>query len=115
MNPSATIVESTYCQVPLSFVLGTGLFSMSEAVENDRCLDLIFYRSLKEARIGEHTPETVEYGITLFTYRALKPLYPQKLDNLSMAMLDKEAPFDKSIILRSKGFSCPRKSILGCY
>ena len=107
MNPSATIVESTYCQVPLSFVLGTGLFSMSEAVENDRWL--------KEARIGEHTPETVEYGITLFTYRALKPLYPQKLDNLSMAMLDKEAPFDKSIILRSKGFSCPRKSILGCY
>ena len=96
MNPSATVVESTYSQVPLSYVLGTGLFSMSEAEKNDRWL--------KEARIGEHTPETVEYGITSFTYRAHKPFYPQKLDNLLMAMLDKEAPFDKSIILRSKGY-----------
>ena len=96
MNATAKIVESTYSVVPLSMVLGTGMFSLNDAEKNDRWL--------KEARIGDHTPETIEYGITSFTYRALKPFYPKKLDDTIMAMLDKETPFDKSIILRAKGY-----------
>ena len=70
---------------------------MSEAEKHDGWL--------AEARIGEHTPETEEYGIGSFTYRATKPFLPHKLESLLESLLEKEiAPFDTSIILRAKGF-----------
>jgi G3E family GTPase/ADP-ribose pyrophosphatase YjhB (NUDIX family) len=97
MNPTAKLIESVYSSVPLDTVLGTGLFSMSEAEKHEGWL--------KEARIGEHTPETIEYGIGSFTYRALKPFWPHKLNNVLEAMMSKTAPFDASIILRAKGFT----------
>eukprot|EP00584_Thalassiosira_punctigera_P024831 CAMPEP_0172555256 /NCGR_PEP_ID=MMETSP1067-20121228/58321_1 /TAXON_ID=265564 ORGANISM="Thalassiosira punctigera, Strain Tpunct2005C2" /NCGR_SAMPLE_ID=MMETSP1067 /ASSEMBLY_ACC=CAM_ASM_000444 /LENGTH=963 /DNA_ID=CAMNT_0013343771 /DNA_START=275 /DNA_END=3163 /DNA_ORIENTATION=- len=96
MNPSAKLVESVYSRVPLSTVLGTGLFSMTEAEKHDGWL--------KEARIGEHTPETVEYGITSFTYRAIRPFFPHRLRDALEAMIDKAPPFDESVVLRAKGF-----------
>eukprot|EP00578_Thalassiosira_sp_NH16_P017239 CAMPEP_0181107682 /NCGR_PEP_ID=MMETSP1071-20121207/17216_1 /TAXON_ID=35127 /ORGANISM="Thalassiosira sp., Strain NH16" /LENGTH=1123 /DNA_ID=CAMNT_0023191213 /DNA_START=147 /DNA_END=3519 /DNA_ORIENTATION=- len=96
MNPTAVVVESTFGRVPLDTVLGTGLFSMTEARKHDGWL--------KEARIGEHTPETLEYGISSFTYRARRPFYPHRLNAAVEAMLNKTAPFDESIVLRSKGF-----------
>jgi G3E family GTPase len=97
MNPTARIVESVFSAVPLEAVMGTGLFSMSEAERHEGWL--------KEARIGEHTPETLEYGIGSFTYRALKPFFPHKLHRALESMLDQSSPpFEKSIILRAKGF-----------
>jgi G3E family GTPase len=98
MNPTAVLIESTYSAVPLEKVLGTGLFSMSEAEKYEGWL--------KEARVGDHTPETIEYGITSFTYRALKPFWPHKLKYVLDAMINKMAPFDSSSeILRAKGFT----------
>lgn len=35
MNPTAKLLESTFSVVPLDSVLGTGLFSMSEAEQHD--------------------------------------------------------------------------------
>ncbi len=96
MNPTARIVESVYSAVPLDAVLGTGLFSMSEAEKHEGWL--------KEARIGEHVPETEEYGISNFTYRATKPFFPHKLKCAFESMLAQTAPFDTSLILRAKGF-----------
>ncbi|CAJ1957648.1 unnamed protein product [Cylindrotheca closterium] len=97
MNPTAKLIESTYSAVPLDEVLGTGLFSMSQAEKSEGWL--------KEARIGEHTPETEEYGIGSFTYRELKPFQPYKLHATLQAMIDKtEPPFDTSTVLRAKGF-----------
>mmetsp|Transcript_26939 Transcript_26939/g.40460 ORF Transcript_26939/g.40460 Transcript_26939/m.40460 type:complete len:1047 (-) Transcript_26939:411-3551(-) len=105
MNPTAKLVESEFSKVPLDHVLGTGLFSMSEAEKHEEWL--------REARIGEHTPETEEYGIGSFTFRAIKPFYPHKLNEVLEAMLDKmQPPFDSSVILRAKGFvwmaNCPQ-------
>ena len=54
MNPSAKLIESVHSKIPLEYVLGTGLFSLTEVETHARWL--------KEARIGEHTPETIEYG-----------------------------------------------------
>eukprot|EP00797_Seminavis_robusta_P036280 Sro91_g047870.2 (979) ;mRNA; f:106766-109702 len=96
MNPTARLVESVYSAVSLDTVLGTGLFSMSDAEKHEGWL--------KEARIGEHTPETLEYGIGSFTYRARKPFFPHKFHSVIESMLNQTPPFDKSIILRSKGF-----------
>jgi G3E family GTPase len=71
LNPHARIVESTHGRVDPAIVLGTGLFSLSEAEENAQWL--------KEARHGEHTPETIEYGIQGYTFKARRPFHPQRL------------------------------------
>ena len=96
MNPKAKLLESSYSKVPLDSVLGTGLFSLSDAESH--------HGWLKEARIGEHTPETEEYGIGSFTFRAAKPFHPHKLQEVFENMLECVAPFDESVVLRSKGF-----------
>ncbi|KAL3765765.1 hypothetical protein ACHAW5_004172 [Stephanodiscus triporus] len=90
MNPTAKRIESVYSKVPLEFVLGTGLFSLSAAEEHNQ--------------IGEHIPETIKYGISSFTYRARRPFFPNKLADALNAMIDKTAPFDKSIVLQAKEY-----------
>ena len=74
MNPTAQLVESTYSAVPLEAVLDAVLFSMSEVERHEGWL--------QEARVGEHTPETEEYGISSFTYRALKPFHPKRFNQV---------------------------------
>lgn len=105
MNPLSKLVESTFSKVSLDYVLGTRLFSMNDAEKHEGWL--------QEARIGEHTPETEEYGIGSFTYRASRPFLPHKLNLVLEAMLDKASPpFDNSTVLRAKGFiwlaNCPQ-------
>lgn len=41
---------------------------------------------LKEAREGEHTPETVEYGISSITFRSRRPFNMQRFNELKIAM-----------------------------
>lgn len=62
--------------------------------------------SLAQARVGEeHIPETLEYGVSSFTYRARKPFLSHLLVNILEAMLNQgTAPFDTSCILRANGF-----------
>eukprot|EP00804_Cyclotella_cryptica_P028439 CCRYP_014210-RA/>CCRYP_014210-RA protein AED:0.01 eAED:0.01 QI:37/1/1/1/1/1/2/89/956 len=97
MNPDARLVEAEFSNVPLDLVLGTGLFSMSDAEKHQRWL--------QEARIGEHRPETEEYGIKSFTYRATRPFLPHKLYAVLWDTVKKsQAPFDSSNVLRAKGF-----------
>jgi G3E family GTPase len=105
MNPTARLIESEFSNVPLESVLGTRLFSMSEAEKHEGWL--------QEARYGEHTPETEEYGIGSFTYRATRPFLPHKLDTVLKNLLGGfEAPFDSSNVIRAKGFiwlaNCPQ-------
>jgi G3E family GTPase len=85
-NPRAKIITSKFSQVDLNEVLGTGLFNFEEASKAPGWL--------KEIR-GEHVPETLEYGITSFVYRAKKPFNPEKFKQL----IDQEWPG----VIRSKG------------
>jgi G3E family GTPase len=97
MNPTAMILESRFGKVSLDQILGTGLFSMKDAGRHENWL--------QEARVGEHTPETEEYGIGSFIYRARKPLYPHKFHKVLQRMLDQSAePFQTCKMLRAKGF-----------
>lgn len=106
LNPTAKVITTTYSDVDLSVVLNTGLFNFEQAALGTLQFFLLF-RSLsnfhlapgwlKELR-GEHVPETLEYNIASFVYRARKPFHPQRFHDLIE---------DKTLmepVLRAKGF-----------
>jgi G3E family GTPase len=94
-NPEAEIVESTNGIVDPSKILGTKRFSMTEAEKHEEWL--------KEARIGEHVPETIEYGVNSFTFRSRRPMHPERLHRALDMMAKREAPY--GTLLRAKGFA----------
>jgi len=74
-NPNARIVEAAWGRVEPRSVLDTGLFDMERAAQNPEWL--------KEARVGEHKPETVEYGISSTTYRCRRPFNVERFEELT--------------------------------
>jgi G3E family GTPase len=89
LNPRAKLLRSSYGRVPLQEILNTGSFDFEAASENPGWL--------KELR-GEHVPESDEYGISSFVYRARRPFDPKKFHKFVRGPLMKG-------ILRSKGFA----------
>ena len=89
LNPGARQLRADHGQVPLDAVLDTGLFDFERAARAPGWL--------AELR-GEHTPETVEYGITSFVYRARVPFHPGRF----WALLQDQDAWRG--VLRSKGF-----------
>ena len=89
LNPGAQIVPATRGRVPLSTVLETHRFDYESAAQSAGWI-----RELQ----GEHTPETEEYGISSFTYRARRPFEASKL----WAFFHDENTWKG--VLRSKGF-----------
>jgi len=89
LNPSAQLVHANHGQLPLDSVLGTGLFNFEQAQQSPGWL--------AEMR-GEHVPESAQFGITSFVYRARLPFHPARL----MAALDDGEIFDH--VIRSKGY-----------
>jgi G3E family GTPase len=89
LNPDAKILEATFSEVPLQEVLNTGRFDLDRAAAAPGWL--------KELR-GTHTPETEEYGIRSFVYRARRPFHPARL----YALWTNRALMGQ--VLRSKGF-----------
>lgn len=87
LNPRARQVVAEFGKIPLDSILDTGLFDFEEASQAPGWL--------KELR-GEHTPETEEYGISSFVYRARKPFHPQRFWDL----IQQEWPG----VVRSKGW-----------
>ena len=87
LNPRARLVVASFGKVPLREVLDTRLFDFEEAKQSPGWL--------RELR-GEHTPETEEYGISSFVYRARRPFHPGRF----MKCIQGEWPG----VVRSKGF-----------
>jgi len=88
LNRDADIVYSSFSEVPLDKVLDTGRFNFERAARSPGWL--------AELR-GEHTPETEEYGIGSFVYRARRPFHPARF---AAALKDDW----QGNVLRSKGF-----------
>ena len=70
LNPGAEVLIADHGQVKPSAILGTNKFDMAEAAEAPGWLAELN---------GEHVPETEEYGIGSFVYRARRPFHPQRL------------------------------------
>lgn len=73
LNGDARIVEAGHGRVALSDVLDTGLFSEETAQTHP-----LWFKELYGAQ--EHVPETEEYGISSFVYRARRPFAPERFD-----------------------------------
>jgi G3E family GTPase len=69
LNPEARLVETDFCRVPLDVVLDTGLFDYDRAHEHP-----LWFQELHGFR--DHVPETEEYGVASFVYRARRPFHP---------------------------------------
>jgi len=71
LNADARIVVCDHGRVPLDAVLGTGLFDEEKAAQHPLwAKELYGYAS--------HQPETEEYGIESFVYRARRPFDPAR-------------------------------------
>ncbi|WP_432061843.1 GTP-binding protein [Streptomyces sp. S1] len=92
LNPEARIVPAVRGQVPLSHVLGTGLFDVEKAQQAPGWV--------KELN-GDHVPETDEYDISSLVFRSDRPFHPGRLWTFVTTGLDSGA-FGR--VLRSKGF-----------
>jgi G3E family GTPase len=87
LNRGARIVRAEHGRVPIGELLGTGRFDFDTAAEHPGWL-----RVLR----GDEEPETEEYGIGSFVYRARRPFHPERL------WAAVHEPWEG--VLRSKGF-----------
>lgn len=72
LNGRADIIETTLGQVDLDRVIDTGLFHFEEAQEHPLWAQELY-------NFKDHVPETEEYGIITFVYRARQPFNPEKI------------------------------------
>ncbi|EQA35920.1 CobW/P47K family protein [Leptospira inadai serovar Lyme str. 10] len=87
LNPDALIIPVREGKVDPKLILNTGRFDFLKAAEAPGWL--------KELR-GEHLPETEEFGVSSFVYRARRPFHPHRFWDI----LQEEWPG----VIRSKGF-----------
>jgi G3E family GTPase len=68
-NSEAKIIHTQHSQVPPSEILNTGLFDYERTSQSAGWIKELY---------GEHTPETEEYGIASFVFRARRPFHPER-------------------------------------
>ena len=88
LNADAKIIEANYSDVPASEIFDTGLFDFEKAESHPMWAKELY-------GFADHVPETEEYGVTSYTYRARRPFDPQAIHDL----LNSEMPG----VIRAKG------------
>lgn len=75
LNADAKIIETDYSEVAPSEILNTGLFNFEKAHEHPMWAKELY-------GFADHVPETEEYGVGSFVYRARRPFDPQTIHQL---------------------------------
>ncbi len=75
LNADVQIIETNYSDVPADAILDTGLFDFEKAHEHPMWAKELY-------GYADHTPETEEYGVTSYVYRARRPFEPQAIHEL---------------------------------
>ena len=88
LNPDARLIETDHGKVDVGSILGTGLFDFDRAQEHPLWAKELY-------GFSHHTPETEEYGIQSFVYRARRPFDPARVH----AVLNGDLPG----VIRAKG------------
>ncbi|MCQ0969658.1 GTP-binding protein [Paracoccus sp. TK19116] len=88
LNADARVIETDHSDVPASAILDTGLFDFDRAHEHPMWAKELY-------GFADHVPETEEYGVASFVYRARRPFQPEKV----MAVLNGAMPG----VIRAKG------------
>jgi len=90
LNTDAKLIETDYSNAPLDQIINTNTFDLEKAENHP-----LWSKELYDFK--NHTPETEEYGIASFVYRAKLPFNPEKFMHF---LNDVEWPG----IIRAKGF-----------
>lgn len=88
LNADARIIETDRSDVATDAILDTGLFDFDKAHEHPMWAKELY-------GFADHVPETEEYGVASYVYRARQPFDPSKV----MAVLNGELPG----VIRAKG------------
>jgi G3E family GTPase len=75
LNPDAQIIVADYSDVPQDKIFDTGLFDFETAHEHPLWAKELY-------GFEDHIPETEEYGVSSFVYRARRPFEPQKIHDI---------------------------------
>ena len=89
LNAKAKIIETNHSKVAMNEVMNTNLYDLKEAQNHPLWAQELY-------NPDDHTPETEEYGITSFVYRARDPFDPEKIHSF----FNQEWPG----VIRAKGF-----------
>ncbi|MEO0810468.1 MAG: GTP-binding protein [Pseudomonadota bacterium] len=88
LNADAKIIETNYSDVPADAIMDTGLFYFEDAQEHPMWAKELY-------GFAKHVPETEEYGVASYVYRARRPFIPEKVKSV----LEGDMPG----VLRAKG------------
>jgi G3E family GTPase len=88
LNSDADVIETSFAQVDAKRILNTGRFDLEKAQQHPLWAKELY-------GFADHVPETEEYGIKSFVYRARKPFHPERFH----AFLNSDWPG----VIRAKG------------
>ncbi|PJE30472.1 Putative metal chaperone YciC [Pseudooceanicola marinus] len=72
LNPDAQILETDFGRVDQGRIFDTGLFDFETAHDHPLWAKELY-------GFSDHVPETEEYGVSSFVYRARRPFHPERL------------------------------------
>lgn len=75
LNADARIIETDFADVPAAQVLSTGLFDFARAHQHPQWAKELY-------GYADHVPESDEYGVQSFVYRARRPFVPARIHAL---------------------------------
>jgi G3E family GTPase len=75
LNPDARLIETDHSRVDAGAIFDTGLFDFDRAQEHPLWAKELY-------GFAHHTPETEEYGIASFVYRARRPFDPGRIHDV---------------------------------